>query len=233
MLTHTNTVNIASWQRDAINKLKKKYDKEDNFELYCETLANVDGRSKSKALNHDQKAENRLNLTSPSSQINQCISSISEGLSGKFETQNTKQYDDNGNHSCTYKNISVGSSSMKDTVSREHVQSAISLAPSDTNIKKDKMKINFSVGTVSGEPKMESKQGMGKDSLDIENGAEVVLGGAVWDIFRRHDVPKLIEYLRKHKKEFRHLQSKPIDSVSSIAKPLFSLLTICGELCLF
>lgn len=38
-------------------------------------------------------------------------------------------------------------------------------------------------------------------------------GAALWDIFRRQDIPKLEDYLRKHFKEFRHTYGKPLSQV--------------------
>lgn len=43
-----------------------------------------------------------------------------------------------------------------------------------------------------------------------------VHGGAVWDIFRREDVPKLIQYLERHWHEFRHFKNQPLEFVCII-----------------
>lgn len=58
-----------------------------------------------------------------------------------------------------------------------------------------------------------SNTSMIRNSLQDNLETEHVYSGAVWDIFRRQDVPKLIEYMKKHQKEFRHIRNLPVNSV--------------------
>lgn len=54
--------------------------------------------------------------------------------------------------------------------------------------------------------------GTTKNFLD-NDGLQNQHGSAVWDIFRRQDVPMLMDYLKKHHREFRHINNLPVNSV--------------------
>lgn len=47
--------------------------------------------------------------------------------------------------------------------------------------------------------------------------------GAQWDIFRRQDVPKLLEYLRRYSKELTHAYGSPKDVIHPILDQIFFL----------
>lgn len=54
-------------------------------------------------------------------------------------------------------------------------------------------------------------------------------GGALWDIFRREDTGKLQEYLSKHHREFKHVDTLPVEQVNFACmiiisnRPVFAL----------
>ncbi|KAF5196611.1 hypothetical protein FRX31_013802, partial [Thalictrum thalictroides] len=65
-----------------------------------------------------------------------------------------------------------------------------------------------------------------KDDADIDEKAHV---GAVWDVFRRQDVPKLIEYLMVHLKDLRNPAVLSNESVIVFHKLFFYLFGIVSD----
>ncbi|GMI85165.1 hypothetical protein HRI_002185800 [Hibiscus trionum] len=67
------------------------------------------------------------------------------------------------------------------------------------------------IGACSNEACQEDA--LGGDSRCVYDANEASGGGALWDVFRRQDVPRLEEYLRRHHREFRHVYCSPVDQV--------------------
>ncbi|KAI4328920.1 hypothetical protein L6164_021235 [Bauhinia variegata] len=156
---------------------------------------------------HVDKVEHGINSISSSIQVDECNSSLAEDRSEKLETNGTGQFDEKS---------SFAENGLSVTSTSEVLFHAKTLEPEhDTSNEQHIMKVDLLESNVSDDPELlrESRQGLGIDSTKADNGSEVVDGGAVWDIFRRQDVSKINEYLRKHQKEFLHLLNHPITSV--------------------
>ncbi|XP_075644553.1 lysine-specific demethylase JMJ29-like [Castanea sativa] len=115
------------------------------------------------------------------------------------------------------KNISSGSGDQNTGITVERADPIVEL-----NGDRGESRLNgkdFSSGSElekNEEAKVDQENSGGSDTTISGNKLdrlEASQGGAIWDIFRRQDVPKLQEYLNKHFREFRHIHCCPLQQV--------------------
>lgn len=132
---------------------------------------------------------------------------IVDGDGGKFSndpcstTENGKEhaYDvDHQNNNAVLKDASSSNRGDEDEGDRRNLNEP-------GTVPDESVEIDLAEGTSSEE----------KISEEMESW-EASDGGALWDIFRRQDVPQLQEYLNKHFREFRYIHAGTVPQVSTI-----------------
>ncbi|KAM5555661.1 lysine-specific demethylase JMJ27-like [Rosa sericea] len=237
VLTHTATVKIEPWQHNAIKNLKSKHEAEDLCELYNEKnhkKGRVRGTLLKKTRNVLVKGADSSEYTKSGKVVenDHLVSTLQDGKGNKLDraqscrTSLLSDSVDPGilrSDETEYVPEPLATTELNEVkvASVDHQRNDVlkSTSPRANGVETEQERVQCSSDMISG--RLEGKDASrdasvnthatkdfkGSDKLDI------VHGGAVWDIFRIQDTPKLIEYLEKHKKEFRHLNNHPVDSV--------------------
>ncbi|KAF5189861.1 lysine-specific demethylase JMJ25 [Thalictrum thalictroides] len=220
ILMHTTEVKIAPWQHDSIRRWQKKHEVEDSNELfdgenghlgdatreqkmqckdeviYYEPKKHVDPgeRILEEACSlHCSVKEDKVGLEEPSSLKIRDIAIKEFPLIDELNV--TSKCPATEHPSCANKQ-----NAEYDTQKDPHIQEyALHNSMEENNLFNGKGSHNMDPETMN-------------DNVHI-NTSKAAIGGAVWDIFRRQDVPKLIEYLQRHSNEFCHIKGRPVNSV--------------------
>ncbi|XP_047940902.1 lysine-specific demethylase JMJ25-like isoform X3 [Salvia hispanica] len=191
ILTHIKGVTIKPKKLEDIQKLKADHAVQDLREIFGVVQKEIGEEVKA------SKESDLGNMNDPDMDVELGVSNIVENCTNDDREENHKEV--------LEKKVLNADDCKKDINKERCEERGLQSKDPHTECKVD-MDVNDQIQL--SEEKVVVNLDMNNGSLDDDDDS-----GALWDIFRQQDVPKLEEYLKRHFKEFRHIYGNLLPEV--------------------